>query len=276
MVQMGFLGLPKSLTLSYLKMTGDIDIGNNKLKTTNYLIKEIAGAGIGVRLGSDLDYCNIYLASLVPSNYIGFSTVQGKILTSSTATSSILIQTHNGSSRVTNFKLMGGFVKAYNLISMGGYGKFQWDGDNIIFGPKVKLDDPDCNLALSGTASDFGAGLNPNNAIDGDPASYAGPYTMQGTEYADMWQLDLGAIFDKVIIAIKWNFDNSSSALKILGSTDGENWTTITEIFKNQGLHREITQTETNLRYIKLQHKTGDSLWTLNTTLYEVVVLKGG
>jgi len=261
------------LTLSKLKMTGDIDLGNNKLKTTNLLIKEVSPDAFGIRDVDDSRYYNLKVNTLGIFDKINTGTGSFEIQSIDDVNGRLLLQSYSGTAFINNLKLMGGFVKAYNLISMGGYGNFAWDGDDIIFGPKVKLDDPDCNLALSGSASDFGAGLNPENAIDGDPATYAGPYATDSGSYVDVWLLDLGAVESSVKIAIKFVLDQSFGSLKVLVSEDNSTWTTGKEYYQpGTSVQRDVFEAS-DVRYIKIQLQSNGTT-TTNLNLYEVVVIK--
>jgi len=266
------------LTLSKLKMTGDIDLGANSIRTTGVIIRETPGGYIEFRSLDFTAYRNIevdsvYLHSLL--RMVGWAKIRQA---RESATDCYRLQSNNGSSFIDNLKFMGGFVKAYNLISMGGFGKYQWDGDDIIFSPKVKLDDPDCNLALNGSASDFGAGLNPENAIDADPTTYAGEYSNGEPSEINILQVDLGAILD-FHLAIKMGLHSSYGGIKaivnIYVSDDGSSWTNIRTEEESSSVEQIHRRTIENLsgRYIKLTLKVDNDAYVAYAKIYEIVCI---
>jgi len=124
-------------TLDYLKMRGAIDIGANKIKTTNLDIYEETGGTwanneqiLAIYNRTTGKYANVLL------NILGLLS-GGAIRTPTGATSYLIIDSHDGSAYVTNIKLVGGAVELYNarltsdlnvnskqLYNTGGISKF--------------------------------------------------------------------------------------------------------------------------------------------------------
>jgi len=97
-----------------LKMDGDIDIGANKIKTTNLLIKEETADLLVIRDRDDTTYKGLDLYELVVENEIKYATTSGSFKTKASSVAYIEFKSHNGSAYVTNLRLIGGYVEIYN------------------------------------------------------------------------------------------------------------------------------------------------------------------
>ena len=117
----------QEMTLRNLKMTGDIDLDGNKLKTTNLLIKEATPGALAIRNRDDTEDRNLYLNILGWHELIRCYDPVGKIQTNNASTAELHIQSHDGTDYVTNLRFVGGKVEIYGGkltgdLDAGGYG----------------------------------------------------------------------------------------------------------------------------------------------------------
>jgi len=92
---------------------GDIDLGGNKLKTTNLLIKEWDSSHIAIRNVNDTGFKSLYLYFLRLTGSIRFQNSGSTIDTPASASAYITFRSYDGSAYIDNLKLIGGVVEIY-------------------------------------------------------------------------------------------------------------------------------------------------------------------
>ena len=102
-----------------LIMSGDIDVGDNKIKFSNVVVFERStGTGLEIKNVDETDYKELYFKGGWMYGTLGVASGNA-IRTGASATVTILLQSHDGTAYVDNIKLSGGYVELYNakLIS---------------------------------------------------------------------------------------------------------------------------------------------------------------